>query len=128
MTLPEGSGRYDALHGDENEKLALDLEAALEEVVYTIMLFGQWPQPKPLGDPQPRVEFSLTEFIANEVEHSELVDVYVDAITGSFDSFYDTQERKRRDIEDRLTNHLRDSKIVHAHAERAAQQKKEDGE
>ena len=128
MTLPEGSGRYDALHGDENEKLALDLDAALEDVVETIMLFGRYPQARRLGGKQVPMQFSLYEYLENEWDSAEMSDLLVPMLT-DFSSDFESYRMTAADaLRNELNDHLRDSAIVHAHAERVAQQKKEDGE
>ena len=127
MTLPEGSGRYDAMHGDENEKLALDLEGALEEVVETIMLFGQYPQPSQQN--RQRVQFQLDEYLSDHFWDEESVLSAYEAYLTQFSTAFDEKRmRESARLSESLTKHLRNSVIVREHAERVAQQKKEDGE
>ena len=127
MTLPEGSGRFDSVHGDENEKLALDLEGALEEVVETIMLFGQYPQPSQRN--RSRVQFQLDEYLFEYFWDEESVLGAYEAYLTQFNAGFDDKRlRESTRLQESLTDHLRDSAIVRDHAERVAQQKKEDGE
>ena len=127
MSLPEGSGRYDSVHGDENEKLALDLDAALEDVVETIMLFGQYPQPSQRD--RQRVQFQLDEYLSDHYwDEESVLSAYEAYLTQFSTAFDDKRMRESARLQENLTEHLRNSVIVREHAERVAQQKKEDGE
>ena len=112
-------------HGDEDEKLALDLEGALEEVVETIMLFGQYPQPSQRN--RSRVEFRLDEYLSDHFWDEEAVLAAYEAYLTDFSTVFDEKRmRESARLSACLTDYLRNSVIVRDHAERVAQQKKED--
>ena len=122
-----GPGRYDDLHGDEDEKLALDMEGALEDVVETIMLFGQYPQPSQRN--RSRVQFQLDEYLSDHFwDEESVLGAYEAYLTQFNTAFEDKRMRESERLSESLTEHLRDSAIVREHAIRVAQQKKEDGE
>jgi len=84
-------------------------EMALEEVVETILDYGQWPRPR-IGKYQVHVEFSLYEWLQENRDPSFMLEMYVAALSG-----YQLEERidrERKEITERLTAHLRGSEIV----------------
>lgn len=113
-------------HGDEHLTLKLDLDEALADVVDTIMLYGEYPEPRPIGKPRRPMQFSLHEYIENEWDTAEMSELLVPLLTDFSSDFAVTCMQAADDLRNELTDHLRDSKIVHERAEQLAQQKKED--
>lgn len=121
----EGAGRFDHLHGDEDQ--VLDVESfekrALADVVETIMLFGQWPQPHwDKTKPARRVAFDLNEFLADEYDASDLARIAVAALTLNGVEWMDFHSDEQKKLEAKITEHLRDSQIVRDHAEHLAEE------
>lgn len=128
---PEGAGRYDNVHGDEH--LTLDVESferrAIEDVVETIMLFGQYPQPRGAWDKRPprSVEFDLQEYLVEHRDDSDLANLAMCAII-NFGDFDERRLNENRKLEAELTEHLRDSQIVRDRAEDLAEEDRYDHE
>lgn len=105
------------IHGDEN---TYDPEpyrqAALDSVIETIMLFGEYPQPRTLiggrmcGQPR-RCEFDLQEWVTENMEPFETAAFLVAHITG-YDSCDVMQSTFEKMIEERLRVELADSGMV----------------
>ena len=99
--------------GDGIVPTADEIETARGEIVETIMLFGQWPQPRPESDHRMphRVQFLLSEFIANREnpDVEELAQFMVLAITnrhGSDGYFVDSCNRWEEEITEQLEAHF----------------------
>ena len=90
-----------------------ELELALEEVVETILNYGQWPM-------KGRPKFDLYDFILEHRDTSFLVEMYVASLSSNAQAFEDKLERERRNVEELLIAHLRDSDIVQDLAEENA--------
>lgn len=69
--------------GDGIVPTADEIETARGEIVETVMLFGQYPQPRRDGTTWPRVQFCLAEFISEREspDHEELAQFMVLALT-----------------------------------------------
>ena len=80
-------------------------ELALEEIVETILNYGQWPM-------KGRPKFDLYDFILEHRDTSFLVEMYVASLSSNAQAFEDKLERERRNVEELLIAHLRDSDIV----------------
>lgn len=91
-------------------------EMALEEVVETILDYGQWPRPR-TGKYQARVEFSLYEYLQEHRDPSFMLEMYVACLCDDNDPLEIRRIRERKEIAERLTEHLRNSDIVHEHSE-----------
>ena len=103
-------------HGDEDlrdEPSERELELALEEIVETILNYGQWPM-------KGRPKFDLYDFILEHRDTSFLVEMYVASLSSNAQAFEDKLERERRNVEELLIAHLRDSDIVQDLAEENA--------
>ena len=90
-----------------------ELELALEEVVETILNYGQWPM-------KGRPKFDLYDFILEHRDTSFLLEMYVAAMSSNTEAFADRIERERTHVEGLLIAHLRDSDLVAELAERNA--------
>ena len=100
-------------HGDEDlrdEPSQRELELALEEIVETILNYGQWPM-------KGRPKFDLYDFILEHRDTSFLLEMYVAAMSSNTEAFADRLERERRNVEELLIAHLRGSAIVEDLAE-----------
>lgn len=99
-----------------------DREAAREQIVETVMLFRQWPQPRPANafwGPMPRVKFSLVEWLFDTagftpIDPSEVEELFVLALTdhsrtGPFESRRDRWEKKVTDL---LLAHFADGHTI----------------
>ena len=91
-------------------------EMALEEVVETILDYGQWPRPR-IGKYQARVEFSLYEYLQEHADPQVMIEMYEACICDDNDVLELRRIRERKAIAERLTAHLRNSDIVHEHSE-----------
>ena len=85
-------------------------ELALEEIVEGVLNHGQWPRTG-------RSRFDLYDFILEHRDTSFLVELYVSAMSSNAQAFEDRIERERRNVEELLIAHLRDSQIVEDLAE-----------
>jgi hypothetical protein len=100
-----------------NKEFDLDYEEmALEEVVETILDYGQWPRPR-IGKYQARVEFSLYEFLQEHRDPSFMLEMYEACICDDNDQLEIRRIRERKEIAEMLTAHLRNSDMVAEHAE-----------
>ena len=88
-------------------------ELALEEIVEGVLNHGQWPR-------KGRSRFDLYDFILEHRDTSFLVELYVSAMSSNAQAFEDRIERERRNVEELLIAHLRDSEIVQELAEENA--------
>ena len=88
-------------------------ELALEEIVEGVLNHGQWPRTG-------RSRFDLYDFILEHRDTSFLVELYVSAMSSNAQAFEDRIERERRNVEELLIAHLRDSDLVAELAERNA--------
>ena len=88
-------------------------ELALEEIVEGVLNHGQWPR-------KGRSRFDLYDFILEHRDTSFLVELYVSAMSNNAQAFEDRIERERRNVEELLIAHLRDSDIVQDLAEENA--------
>lgn len=122
------------------------LEAALEEVVETIMDFGQWPQPRKVGlfitsgSTKPK-EFDLYDFLDGEhevtlrgykytprrMDHSDLLEYFILSMAdhNTAGEFQLSRSRWEKKVTAMLNDHLKDSTIV---AKVAAKLEQEDRE
>lgn len=92
-----------------------DLEAAREEIVETVMLFGQYPQPRPwrsVGVPR-RVEFSLEEFLfdtagVTRIDPREVESMFVLSLIdrSRCGRFEDARDRHEKEVTEMLTAHF----------------------
>ena len=96
-------------------------QAALDSVIETIMLFGEYPQPRTLiggrmyGHPR-RCEFDLQEWITENMEPCETAAFLVAHITG-YDSRDIMQATFEKMIEERLRAELAESGMVESKIE-----------
>ncbi len=106
MTIPDRHAK------DDPERDTYDPEpyrqAALDSVIETIMLFGQWPQPRSslriwLNEQPRRVEFDLAEWMAENFEPAEMSAFIVAHICND-----DDRNARQDDIERRIETQLRD--------------------
>ena len=88
-------------------------ELALEEIVEGVLNHGQWPR-------KGRSRFDLYDFILEHRDTSFLVEMYVASLSSNAQAFEDKLERERRNVEELLIAHLRDSEIVQELAEENA--------
>ena len=101
-------------HGDEDvlvQPTAHDYKVALGHVVETILDFGCWPRPRVAGH-QPRVQFDLYEWLAEDRDPSFMLEMYVAALSNNDESLEIRRIREQKEIYDRLSTHLRGSEIV----------------
>lgn len=102
------------IHGDEGTYDPEPYRArALDDVIETILAFGQYPQPR-TGRYSPgvrRIEFDLREWCVENLEPDELAGFLVAHIT-VYDDTYGLQMKLERDIEARLREELADSGMV----------------
>ncbi len=104
------------------------LEQALESVVETIMLFGEYPQPRMhvrgiLGTPPRRRLFDLHDWV---IENVDAVNWYVRMVT-EYGSEFDAQRLDETNrIEKLLREELRDSQIVYDKAADIAHEEAEE--
>ncbi len=119
MTMPD---RNSSIHGDEGMYDPEPYVAeALDNIVGTVMLFGQWPQPRTsvassLGYAPRRVEFDLAEWLVEEYEPAEMARFMVNRLCRDDDS--DMLElRTEQEIEAKLRKHFADSAILDAEIE-----------
>ena len=124
-------------HGDEGliEITDRDMEVALEQVVETIIMFGQWPQPSrsTLYERRNNIKpFDLVDFMMdrNTIEFSDLVEFIVagfsDYSLGGY--FSDLRYRYEKKVTDVLMAHLKDSDIVREQAIKNIREEREDQE
>lgn len=118
---PEGAGRYDRLHGDEDQTLDLNayVDDALADVVDTIITCGQWPAPS--MSREVHVRFLLQEFIVEKFDLGELADLAVAAVTQCSDDFYETKSKFDAKVRNLLFIHLHGGSIEREVAERLAE-------
>ena len=90
-------------------------ELALEEIVEGVLNHGQWPR-------KGRSRFDLYDFILEHRDTSFLVEMYVASLSSNAQAFEDKLERERRNVEELLIAHLRDSEIVQELAEENAKE------
>ena len=105
------------------------LDLARDEIVETVMLFGEWPQPSP-HRPR-RIEFDLVEWIYEEgsvADEHELCQYFVLSIIDRSDigAFEDSRIRWENEITDKLRAHFSDEHgLVLAEARRIAEEREE---
>ncbi len=131
---PEGAGRMDHLHGDEDQ---VDperyLEPALEEVVEIIMNFGQWPQPRRVGtfittgSNAPKL-LDLYDCLADRIDYSELLEYFILSLNdrGIIGPFSDSRARWEKRVEKMLVDHLTGSELVADHAAKLMRDEREE--
>jgi len=76
-TAQEGAGRFDNVHGDEDGIEVTDAHRAQAkaDILDTIEMFGQYPQPPHKGGmPRYQIKFLLSEFIEEEMEPQRVAD------------------------------------------------------
>lgn len=121
-------------HGDEDYKEGNDLykERALEDVVETIMLYGEYPQPRRasygLSFVQRIRQFDLREWLTENYKPEEIADFMVRAMTDYGLDFDEERLLQTDSIEKQLTVELRDSPIVLDKADELAREAEEDAE
>ena len=91
-------------------------EIALEEIVETILDYGQWPRPRK-GAHRPRVEFDLYEWLQEHRDPSFMLEMYVACLCDDNDPLEIRRIRERKAIAKLLTAHLRNSDMVAEQAE-----------
>ena len=121
-----GPGRNDSIHGDEDwVGIPADIHAdALSDVVNTVMLFGEYPQPTGNKvDAQKRKRFDMYEWAREHVDAADMCDLYVSVVCGTADDYLHMQRlaREMKRVEAALTEHLRDSEIVDQRAAEMAE-------
>jgi len=100
-----------------NKEFYLDYEEmALEEVVETILDYGQWPRPR-IGKYQSRKEFDLYEWLQEHRDPSYMLEMYVACLCDDNDPLELRRIKERKAIVEMLTAHLRNSDMVAEHAE-----------
>jgi len=100
-----------------NKEFDLDYEEmALEEVVETILDYGQWPRPR-IGKYQSRKEFDLYEWLQEHRDPSYMLEMYVACLCDDNDPLELRRIKERKAIVEMLTAHLRNSDMVAEHAE-----------
>ncbi len=109
MTMPDRNAH---IHGDEG---TYDPEPyrqrALDDVIETIMLFGQWPQPRTGRGIQGRIEFDLAEWCAENINADVLAAFLVSHI--ALDDDRDIRQDKiEKEITAKLRAHLAESDMV----------------
>ncbi len=108
MTMPDRHAK------DDPERDTYDPEpyrqAAIDSVIETIMLFGQWPQPRTDGQHR-RMEFDLAEWMAENFEPAEMSAFIVAHICNDDDRNARQDDIERR-IETQLRAELADSSMV----------------
>lgn len=114
-TLPCSVTGAELRHDEEHVDISEFQRQGLESVVATIQLYGVYPRPT---GKQP-ARFVLSEFIANEIDSSELAEFMVAALTYHSD-FAEARSKWERCIEVKLTEHFRGSDIVREKAEEFA--------
>jgi len=100
-------------HGDEDtlaEPSKRNYELALEQVVETIMLHGQYPAPKRGGFT--RSQFDIYDFLLENRDPSYFFEMYIAVLTGA--DIYDRKQRETKKVEAMLADHFRNSEIVEA--------------
>ena len=100
------------------------MEAALEDVIAVILIYGEYP--KPPSDKQRR-KFDLYEFAEENIEPSDVLECYVLMLTESAGSsvLYDKQRDMAKDMEKRLREELAGSELVCQRAEELYYEAKE---
>lgn len=108
------------------------MENALDHVLETILLFGQYPQPRrpypsdyPLRvPPSRRIQFDLQEWIDKHIDRAQLVETYAEYIMQDALGVdgHDRHDRQVKQVENMLREELADSEIVREKAEEYAQE------
>ena len=84
-TAQEGAGRYDKAHGDEGlvEVTGAHRAQAKTDILEIIEMFGQYPQPSYSKEfrQHRRIRFSLSEFISEECDPSDVAHYLVRLLT-----------------------------------------------
>lgn len=121
----EGAGRNDHLHGDEGTTdLDPFMAEALESVVETITLFGQYPQPR--KGRFERIQFDLQEWMTEHYDPADLANLAMCAVINFGSCFDDRRLKESASLEQRLKDELRDSEIVREKAQELADDARED--
>lgn len=99
------AGRFDRVHGDEG---TYDPEPyrprALDDVIETIMLFGQYPQPRHgRGLQARRAEFDLCDWIAENIEPCDVAQFLTWHIC-----LHEDRDMLKINLEKRITDKLRE--------------------
>lgn len=121
------AGRYDHADPDEGTvDIEPHLESALESVVETIMLYGEYPQPRRdyyTGGPaiQSRKEFDLWDWLAENI-NSDDRNEFMFAVTVDYRPHSTVLSDWRGKIEKRLMLELADSDMVRERAEQIAEE------
>ena len=100
-------------HGDEDvltQPSKRDYELALEQVVETVMLHGQYPAPNRGGFT--RSQFDLYDFLNENRDPSYFLEMYIAVLTGA--DMFDRKQRETKTVEAMLADHFRNSEIVEA--------------
>lgn len=95
-------------HGEITIDLDPYMDEALNEVIETILLFGQYPQPNRRRPVQ--CKFDLIEHLTNDWNPSELAAFLLVALTNG-DTFEAKMNAEKR-LTEELSDKLRDSEIV----------------
>lgn len=121
----------DSNHGDGGIDLEPHMENALESVVETIMLFGEYPQPKrgryrPFTTPPAPKQFDLYDWILenNIVDPSDLREYFIlsmndHSLIGPFEA---ARSRLEKELEKRLKEQLAESEMVQEKAREFAEE------
>lgn len=124
----EGAGRFDHVHGDEGGIDTVPfMSRALEDVVETIMLFGQYPQPRQVWrngrfeQVSQRIRLDLAEWLQEHYE-DELPTAAVCFLTLHGEDAFEAKQRHEKRVTALLTEELRDSDIVRERAEELAEE------
>ena len=100
--------RQNEAHGGEDQRRELterELELALEEIVETILEYGQWPK-------KGRAQFDLYDFLMENRDPSYAWEMYLCSISDNSQALENRIRRERDSVEAMLIMHLTGSDIV----------------
>ena len=93
------------------------MQSALESIVETVMLYGQYPQPRASQyRPERKVQFLLADWIGDNIDVSTMAMFMACSLDYSGD-FDDLRNKNEENIRLALMEHFRDSEIVQEKAE-----------
>jgi len=123
---------YSGCHGDEGKiDLAPHMENALESVVETIMLYGEYPQRRKVWRNGAFVvlpaskQFDLWSWLARNI-NSDDRNEFMFAMTVDYNRHSDTLTKWRDKIEKRLIEELAGSEMVREKAEQLAEEARDE--
>lgn len=107
-------------HGEVTIDLDPYMKYALDDVIETIMLFGQYPQPSTRFPSRP--QFLLYEHIENEWDQRRITGLVIAALTDYSNEFFTTRMKADADLREELKDKLRDSDMVRDRARALAEE------